>query len=344
MKNEWNDLNHQRLRLSLDSIALLLYCSEFYDCDELPMSVTEWNDLEKMLRASQLKRPAALLALEYEAIMINLDIDEELAYKIASRNKGIAFLLEQLQRLESLGVLVTTKYEEEYPYLLKRKMKKNMPLILYYSGDITMLKDPLVCVAGPIRSNRRIDQNTRAVISKLNEEAYTLISCGNRGVETLAMKHQLRIGGKAVNFLCGNIIIEMKEYLRPIKNGQMLLVSAVYPFANFDLVHAIDRNQYVFSLSEVAIIMYSQINSGAVWLSAMQNFTQRWTKLAAIMDDEFYGNARLIELGAIGLTMDMIQSPLTLSELLDQEEEKIKETESYDQISIYEFLGEQDEI
>ena len=103
MKNEWNDLNHQRLRLSLDSIALLLYCSEFYDCDELPMSVTEWNDLEKMLRASQLKRPAALLALEHEAIMINLDIDEELSHKIASRNKGIAFLLYQYRAIQQAG-------------------------------------------------------------------------------------------------------------------------------------------------------------------------------------------------------------------------------------------------
>lgn len=340
MKNEWNDLSHLKLRLTLDSIALLLYCSEFYDCEEIPMNIAQWNELERKLRASQLKRPAALLSLEYEAIMINLDIEEELGYKISVRNKGLAFLLEQLQRLESLGVLVTTKYEEEYPYLLKKKMKKSTPLILYYSGDIRLLNNPLICVAGPIRSNRRIDQNTRAVVSKLNNEEYTLISCGNRGVETLAIKQQLRVGGKVVQFICGNIISEMKKYLRPIRNGQMLLVSAVYPFSNFDLVHAIDRNQYVFSLSEVAIIMYSQINSGAVWLSAMQNFKQKWTKLAAIMDDEFYGNARLIELGAIGLTMDMIHSPLTFSELLDQEEENKEEEISFDQISIYEFLGE----
>lgn len=338
MKAEFSDMSRQKLTLSLDSLALLLYCSAFYESGFKPFSTKEWLELEKTLRYSQLKRPAALLSLKYEAIMINLEIDEEVALKIAAMNKGIPILLNQLMNLENMGIFVTTKYEDNYPTVLRKKMKRNAPLILYYSGDIRLLKDSLVGVSGPIRSNRRIDLNTKSVIIKLCNEDYTLISCGNRGVEKLSIKQQLRMGGKVVQFVCSNLITASKEYARPIKNGQMLLMSAVFPFSDFDLIHAIERNQYVFCLSEVMIVMYSQINSGGIWLSAIQNFKEKWTRLAAIMDDEFYGNARLIELGAIGLTMDMIHSPLTLADLLEQEDHSDVEEKIYDQISIYEFM------
>lgn len=340
MKTELNDKFYQKLRLTMDSMALLLYCSEFYECSYPPFTLNQWLNFERILKNSQLKRASALLSLGIEAIMINLEIEEEVAMKIVARNQGLAKLMHHLQQLEAMGILVTTKYEEDYPYLLRKKMKRQSPLFLYYSGDIGLLDTHLMCLSGPIRSNRRIDQNTKQVIKKLNEEDYTLMSCANRGVEKLSIKQQLRLGGKVVNFVCSNIITEIKDYIRPIKNGQMLIISAVYPFADFDLVHAIDRNQYAFCLSEVAIIMYSQINSGAVWLTAMQNFKQKWTRLVAIMDDEFYGNARLIELGATGLTMDMIQSRLLLTDLLDQVEENRIEEDNFDQLSIYEFIGE----
>lgn len=338
---EINYNTQPRLNLSLDSIALLLYCGELVDIDEPSMSQKEWLELEKKLKHSQIKRPAGLLSLAFEAIMINLDIEEELAMRITLFNKRLSKLLEQLLNLEMLGVLVTTKYEQNYPINLKLKLKKHTPLILYYTGNIQLLYDDMVCVAGPIKSTRRIDQNTRQLVMKLCKEGLTLISCGNRGGEKFSIKQQLKYGGKVVDFICGNIIQEMKEYAKPLKNGQMLMMSAHHPLASFDLVHAIDRNQYVFILSKASIIMHSQINSGAVWLVAMQNFSQKWTKLVAIMDDEFYGNARLVEHGAIGLTMDMLELDIPLFDLIEQDKEHIIEKETYDQLSIYQFLGEE---
>lgn len=337
---EMNYIAHQRMSLCLDSIALLLYCGELVDCGAAPISEKEWNELEREIKKSQIKRPAGLLSMSFEAIMINLDIEEELAIRITKLNKILPNLLEQLLYLEMLGVFVMTKYENNYPSQLKNTLKKQTPLILYYTGNINLLNEEMVCIAGPTKSDRRIDSNTKKVVRKICNEGYTLISCGNRGVEKLSIKHQLKCGGKVVDFICGNIIQEMKEYAKPLKNGQMLMMSAHQPFASFDLVHAIDRNQYAFILSEVAIIMHSQINSGTTWLVAMQNFTQKWTKLVAIMDDEFYGNARLVEHGAIGLTMDMIELDVPLLDLLEQAEEQPEEKVEYDQLSIYHFLGE----
>lgn len=337
---EINYMSPQKLSLCLDSIALLLYCGELVDCGEAPINIKEWEVLERKIKRSQIKRPAGLLSLGFEAIMINLEIEEELAMRITMMNKLLPNLLEQLLNLEMLGVFVMTKYEDNYPSSLKNKLKKEAPLILYYTGNIDLLNSDMICISGPSKSDRRIDSNTKKVVRKISNEGLTLISCGNRGVEKFSIKQQLKQGGRVVDFICGNIIQEMKEYIKPLKSGQMLMISAHHPFASFDLVQAIDRNQYVFILSKVAIIMYSQINSGAVWLVAMQNFTQKWTKLVAIMDDEFYGNARLVEHGAIGLTMDMLELDVPLFDLLEQVEEQPVQKEEYDQLSIYHFLGE----
>lgn len=338
MKTEFNDRSHQNLTLCLDSLALLLYGSELYESNDLPLTTKEWLDLERTLRYSKFKKPAALLSLEYETMIIDLDIEPELAMRLFNRNQGISKLLNQLYRFESMGIFITTKYEDSYPVLLHKKMKKDAPLILYYSGDITLLSQPMMGVTGPTRTNKRMDANTKIVTNKLYEEGYVLIGCHQKGIEEKALKQQLRLGGKGITFVCDHYLKEMKEYKKQIKNGQLLLVSAHLPFSNFDVVHAIDRNQYVFCFAEAMIVMYSQINSGVVWLSAMQNFKQKWTKLAAVVDDEFYGNARLIELGAVGLTMDMIQSPLMMTELLEQEEPEKIEDPTYDQLSIFEFI------
>ncbi len=327
-----------KLVLTLDSLALLLYCSELYDCDETPLTTKQWYYLEKKLRQSPLKRPAALLGLDDVNIAMNLEIDEALALKLANMNQCIRSLLYQLEKMETLGIYVTTKYEDSYPAVLKKKMKRKMPLILYYSGDINLLNSEMIYVSGPIKSNKNIDVNTRAIVQKIYQENYTLISSGSRGVEKLSIRTQIKNGGKVVNFVCGNLLKESQGFTKPIRTGQMLLLSARHPFASFDLSEAIDRNQYIYCMSQLVIVVYSQINAGATWLSAILNMSSHWTRLAAVVDDEFYGNARLIELGACPLTMEMIKSDVPLMEMCEQTEVEEKQPVLYDQLSIYDFL------
>ena len=341
MQREYKS-THQKTILSLDSLALLMYCSELSGYQEI-LTRSEWNELEKSVRYSKIRKVSFLLTLSYEQLMHDLEIKQEIAYRIDSMNKYLPNLIGKLQELELQGIFVTTKYEEMYPLLLKKKMKKDAPLFLYYCGDIHLINTTMVGIAGPSRSNHRIDQNTKRVVEKIYEEDYTLIAGINRGVDKTAIRHQLKLGGKVVNFSSSDFMASMKEHQRAIKNGQLLLVSEQGPTQHFDAYQAMITNQYMFSLSECMIIMYSQVNSGGIWLSAMQNFKEKWTRLIAIMDDEFYGNGRLVELGAIGLTMEMIESPLTFTDLLEQIEEEIVEEDPYDQLSIFDFLGAKNE-
>ena len=327
-----------KLTLSLDSIALLLYCSELYFSEEEPLNEKEWDDLEKKIKKSSLKRPAGLLGLDHESIMKLVGIEEKLALKLEKMNHMLNDLMAALFKLEKSEIGIITKYEEEYPVNLKNKLKKKYPMILYYIGNYELLKTPMVYLTGPIKINEKMNNNTKKIVHRMVDEGYTLITSNTRGCEGTALKEQLKSGGKVVEFSCENILTSKKQHAKAIKAGEMLILTARHPFATFDLIKAIDRNQYIYTLSEMGIIVYSSINSGATWLSAIMNINNKYTKLAAVVDDEFYGNARLIELGAYPITMDMIDSDMSLEEMCEDKEEIIEDPIHYDQLSIYDFL------
>lgn len=327
-----------RLTLSLDSIALLLFVERIYHCDEEPITYKDWLLLETKLKKTALKRPAGLFGLSEEVLKLHLADYPELASKIARLSVYLPNLLQQLEKLESLGISITTKYEENYPYRLKTKIKKDrLPLVIYYSGDFTLVNNPLVYVTAPNEINKVVKNNTKEVVLKLGNENYTLITTGSRGAETVAIQTQLKNGGKVVYFTTDNAYKVMKEYKKYVKNGQMLIMSSKHPYAQFDLVTAIDRNEYIYTMSEFAIVVYSKINQGATWLGAITNLLKGWCPLAVIMDDEFYGNARLVELGATSVTMDILKLDTPLKDLCIKEEEE-QEVVVYDQLSIYDFL------
>lgn len=338
MKIEYNDYTKIKGTLKLDSFAILLYCGRIYECEAEPFSTREWQELEKKIRASQLKSVSTLITSKAETLRIKLELEEEDINRILCFNKGLYFLFQQLQELEGMGMFVTTKYEDNYPDQLKRKKKKEMPAILYYCGNINNLSVPAIGVTGPKKTNKRIDNNTKEIITKLSGEGYALVCCGSRGVEKNASRQMLKNGGKTIQVTCGNYWNEIRENAKYLKNGQMLLVSANSPFEDFNLVDAIDRIQYAFCLTDYTIVMHSQINLGSIWMVAIQNFKEKWTKLVAVVDDEFHGNARLVESGAIGITMDMINSTLALTDIFEQGEIEIKKEKVVDQASIYDFL------
>ena len=66
----------------------------------------------------------------------------------------------------------------------------------------------------------------------------------------------------------------------------------------------------------------------------------RWSKILAIVDDEFYGNAKLVEAGAIPVTMERVTSETTIEQLTNVNKEELKGLVKPSQLSIYEFMEE----
>ena len=132
-----------------------------------------------------------------------------------------------------------------------------------------------------------------------------------------------------------------KSYARYIKDNKLVVISAVDPYAYFNVTNALDRNTYVCGLSDIQFVTASHINSGGIWFTSIQNFHFKWTKQLVLDDDHYNGNIRLIEMGAVKVSYEDILSLLSIEQIVEKNDVIEEEEEILvDQMSIYEFLDE----
>lgn len=330
------------IALNLDSLALLLFCCQLKGYKEAPVTVDEWWEVEKKLKNNGIPGPATLLSMGMDELIDMLSIEEFTAYKMVQRMKQMPLFISLLYNWQSKGIAIVTKYEHTYPRILTKQMKKRAPLYLFYSGDITLIKDG-ISIAGMNEVTKKESTYIKKTVDKIIADNYIYVSNNTKGCDTIALQYMLQQGGKAICFIAEHLLAKYQEYHRYIKNGQLVLLSAVDPMAPFDVTHAIDRNSYVCGLSRYQVIISSSINNGATWFTALQNMHQNWTT-AFVVDNGCIGNGRLLDMGAIPLYIKDILSDASF-EMLHEANKKEVETDQVDvdQMSIFEFIGDENE-
>lgn len=327
-----------KVSLNLDSIAVLLFCGDLIVDSTAPLTQDEWFDVERRLKTSSKKVPSKLFGMNKDALIDILGIDEYVAYKMISRMQSLNLLMFSIANLESEGINITTKYEDNYPKRLLTILKKRAPLFLYFVGDLSIAQN-MVSIVGPQKLEKRINSFTKNLVTKINDEKRTLVSSGLKGIDAYALKVHLQMGGKAVCFVSDHMFDKKKLYAKYIKDNRLVLVSAVDPYDYFNVTNALDRNIYVCGLSDLQFITASHINSGGVWFTTIQNFHYHWTKQLVLDDSRYNGNIRLLEMGAIKVSYEDILSLLTLDQIVEKNEVIEEEEEIViDQMSIFEFL------
>jgi len=330
--------------LSLNSLVLLCLCADFVESETEPLTTHQFNQLEFKLEHSTLKQPSGLLDCDIDDMRIQLVLTSKEALQIKQRLTLISDVIMKLAYYEKKGISVITKLEKDYPDVLFSRLKKHAPLILYYSGQYDLLNDPIVSVAGPMNCSDQVLENTRLVVDKINAERYHLMTSESKGCENIATMHHLKQGGQAIVFVASHLDLKRIEYAKYIKNKQMLLISHRYPECDYDIVEAIIRNSLIYALSQTSFIIHSEVNTGSLWFSAMQNLKQRWSKILAVVDDDFYSNARLVEAGAIPVTVEKIKSRCTIEEMTEVSKQMFEDSLDNEQISIFDFIDETEEV
>ena len=330
-----------RLKLNLDSIALLLFCGDLLLDNTAALTVDEWYDLEKKLKNVSKKTPAKLFGMNKDTLVDIVGVDEYVAYKIVARLSKINELMFALSNLDTEGICITTKYEDNYPKRMLTSLKKRAPLFLYYIGTLEHAHD-MVSVVGPQVMEKRVSSFVKQLIRKINDENRTLVSEGLKGVDEFALKKFLKLGGHAICFVSDHMFDKREEYVRYIKDEQLTIMSAVNPYSYFNVTNSLDRNIYVCGLSDMQFITATHINSGGVWFTTVQNLHYHWTKPLVLDELRFSGNIRLLEMGAIPVSYNDMISLLTLEQIIEKNEVLEEEDEVLiDQMSIYEFLEDE---
>ena len=321
------------MKFSDNAMSAILLCSYLgidNDAPFKPLTLTEWNELLDRV-GQQGQQPSVVMEQNQSFLRENGYGQEymERIKRLLSRGGTLAF---KLNDLEGKGIGIVTQFDRDYPVLMKRKLKKKTPPVLFYCGDIGLAKKIGIGVAG----SRNVDEAgirfTQKLVEKAAAERLVVYSGGAKGVDGVAERAAVESGSAAVSFVAESMLskISKKVILDAIIGKKCLLLSDVKPDAGFSAARAMNRNKYIYTSSYGTFVVASDYKKGGTWAGATEAMKNEWTRVLVWNHREYEGNDRLIEKGAIPYEL----SGAPLFELLTKKEEK------FQQVDLFSFARE----
>lgn len=324
------------MKFSDNSMSAVLLCSYIginNDDAYKPLTLKEWNELlDSVIEHGQ--QPSVVMDPS-QSFLRETDCSQayiERIKRLMSRAGTVAF---QLDELEGKGIDIVTQFDADYPVLMKRRLKKKTPPVLFYSGDIGLAKKIGIGVAG----SRNVDAEgvdfARKLVEKAAAERLVVYSGGAKGVDSIAEKAAVESGSAAISFVADSLLskIRKKEILDAVVNRKCLLLSDVRPDVGFSATRAMNRNKYIYASSYGTFVVASDYNKGGTWAGAAEAMKNEWTKVLVWNHGGYEGNRRLIEKGAV--PYELSEAPVF--ELLTRKEEK------FQQVDLFSFAKEMTE-
>ena len=288
------------MKISDNAMTAILLCSFIglnHDGDAKPLTLKEWNELlDRVVQNKQ--QPSTIMDQNFlKDIGYSPEYIERIK-RLIYRGGTVAFALEEL---EKKGIGIVTQFDTDYPILIKRKLKRKAPPILFYSGDIGLAKKIGIGVLG----SRNVDEEgirfTQKLVEKAAREHLIIYSGGAKGIDTVSEKAALEYGSAAVSFVADSLLskIRKKDILDAVINKKHLLLSDVKPDAGFSAARAMNRNKYIYASSYGTFVAASDYNTGGTWAGATEALKNRWTKVFVWQNERYEGNRKLIEKGAV---------------------------------------------
>ena len=142
------------------------------------------------------------------------------------------------------------------------------PIILYCKGDISLLKSECLAVVGTRRATRYGKDVGSRIVKDCATEGITIVSGLAEGIDTIAHKATLEVGGKTIAVLGGGInniypssnVVLADEIVS--KGG--LLVSEYKPNEPSLTYHFPVRNRIIAGLSKAVFIVEATEKSGSM--------------------------------------------------------------------------------
>lgn len=321
------------MKFSDNSMSAVLLCSYIginNDDAYKPLTLKEWNELlDSVIEHGQ--QPSVVMDPS-QSFLRETDCSQayiERIKRLMSRAGTVAF---QLDELEGKGIDIVTQFDADYPVLMKRRLKKKTPPVLFYSGDIGLAKKIGIGVAGSRNVDAEGVEFARKLVEKAAAERLVVYSGGAKGVDSIAEKAAVESGSAAISFVADSLLskIRKKEILDAVVNRKCLLLSDVRPDVGFSAARAMNRNKYIYASSYGTFVVASDYNKGGTWAGAAEAMKNEWTKVLVWNHGGYEGNRRLIEKGAV--PYELSEAPVF--ELLTRKEEK------FQQVDLFSFAKE----
>lgn len=285
-----------------DAQAILLLCSHLglpSEAQFAPFSLKEWNYLAKELHDANL-RPEHLLEWTKDDLVANLGIEIE-AERIKWLTNRSGSLALELERLESHGIKVLTRADADYPRKYRQRLKEAAPSVLFYAGARALLGQPGIAVVGSRHLDQAGEECARFVGNACGFSGLVLYSGGAKGVDSISMEAALEARGTAVGILAHSLESEVRkpENRAALQRGDLCLATPYSPGAGFSVGNAMGRNRLIYTLSDYAVVVASDLGKGGTWSGATEAIKAGWIPVFVLQHNTMPdGNKELLNKGA----------------------------------------------
>lgn len=177
--------------------------------------------------------------------------------------------IEKVKILNDLKIQFTTRKSINYPKRLIKFRRKEAPYLLYYKGNLDILKRKSIAFSGSRKASKSSLEKTYKIAKALSDAGYNIVSGFAKGVDTAAHLGALEGRGTTTVVLSNGILkfedSNLREKIKEqknIRNDKMLVISE-YPMNMPWFAHnAMNRNWTIASLAEKVFIIESEMDGG----------------------------------------------------------------------------------
>ncbi len=317
------------MSITQDSQAILLLCSYLgiYASSEVkPLNLRQWNSLARRLQDLSM-RPGDLLGLSVAEIQEKLSVSADEAHRYSGLLARSGILAIELERLNSSGIQVLTRADDDYPAKYRERLKESAPSVLFFAGEKALLGQPGIAVVGSRNLNETGAEAAEFVGNTCGVSGLVLYSGGARGVDTISMRAALQVRGTSVGVIADSLekAIRDPENRFAIQRGDLCLVTPYSPNTPFSIGNAMGRNKLIYTLADYALIVASDVGKGGTWAGATEALKAKWLPVFVLKHELMpEGNNKLLENGGLAFPYPPPVDPMILKDWLKEEAGKIK--------------------
>ena len=267
--------------------GFLLLTSQLGDPNRKPLTTAQLRILANRVKAAP-KGPTPR-DLTREDLMA-LGYGREVAERMLRLLSEEELLRYYCHRGEKQGCYPMTRVTAGYPRRLRHRLGEETPGCLWYKGDISLLSQPMVALAG----SRDLQETNRRFAAEVGRQAarqgYVLVSGNARGADQTAQNACLRAGGKVI---C--VIADSLEEKTAREN--VLYISEDGFDCPFSAQRAISRNRVIHALTDRTFVAQSGLFTGGTWDGTTKNLHHRWSRVYCFSDGSPAAQ-ELVQMGA----------------------------------------------
>ncbi|WP_067522633.1 DNA-processing protein DprA [Endozoicomonas ascidiicola] len=234
-------------------------------------------------------------------------------------NRGASMSM-ALDKWSAAGIWILDRSHDLYPGTIKKKLKDKAPAILFGVGNPALLAQNSVGFVGSRDCQQNDLDATNHYVQQINDAGFQVVSGAAKGIDSHAMLASMNNGNSAVGIVADSLFKNSasSQWRNHLKNGKLALISPFFPESRFSPANAMQRNKYIYLLSQATVVVCSSVSGqgkkSGTWEGAIENLKNDWVPL--LVSDHKHpnhaGNQSLLNGGIPKL--QSVAQPITLSD------------------------------